>query len=123
MEARTPKPLGRPHKSSTAPLTALRQVLEHERQRGVGFDEAWPLAVQAARAVRVTSAERAPWREAIDETRACWERAYVGAPPTRLEALVADVSGLAGALLVYDSEVELQAEVNEAEAAERRAAA
>ena len=72
-------------------FASFREALAQARARGVPFDVAWATSLPAARPNRET---RTLERWALEETRAAWERAYVGteaARPERVLALVADL--------------------------------
>ncbi len=59
-----------------APPVVLRERLAAARRGGVGFDEAWPVALAAA--VNATQWEREEWRDIlscmVETWRAAWER-------------------------------------------------
>jgi len=72
-------------------LATVRLVLATLRASGVGFDDAWPIAFPASRPDRQT----VTLRDALDETRPSWQRAYVGEPATRSEQAAALLVGYA----------------------------
>ena len=57
----------------------VREILATERERGVGFELAWARAIRG----RTPAA-----REALEATRAAWERAYQGERQETWEAAV-----------------------------------
>jgi hypothetical protein len=60
----------------TAP-ERLRRELEHQRERGRSFRQAWPVAVNAA--VRgLDTTEEIVWRQAWREQRSVWQANYGG---------------------------------------------
>ena len=71
----------------SAATAHLRRLLERERVAGTLFAAAWPVAVR--RSVREASpTQREEWRDAIESTRAAWERAYQHEPPTAPERVL-----------------------------------
>jgi nucleoid-associated protein YgaU len=79
------------------PPERLVTILAGARQRGRPFDEAWRGALAEAVEGR---RDAQPWRDALADTRAAWERAFDRVAPTKPEqavSLVADAIGLIGA--------------------------
>jgi hypothetical protein len=73
------------------PPAVLRERLATTRRGGVGFDEAWPVALAAA--VNAAQWEREEWREVlsgmVETWRAAWERRYASRTERALFVLVA----------------------------------
>jgi hypothetical protein len=57
-------------------FAGVRRRLEESRERGVPFDEAWPVALAGCGTCRA----------ALADTRDSWERAYAGEAPVGYEA-------------------------------------
>ena len=73
-----------------APPEVLRERLAAARDDGVGFDEAWPVALAAA--VNTAQWEREEWIDALSGTveawRAAWERRDATRPEQALSVIV-----------------------------------
>jgi hypothetical protein len=65
----------------------VRKALEIARATGTPFETAWESARQEVRRAE---------REVLDGTPDGWERAYVGAPPSALEALLPALAAVLG---------------------------
>ena len=60
-------------------IASLRQSLEAQRRQGIGFDQAWSVAI--------AEVPNSGWRtrDVIASTREAWKRAYLRQPPTPAE--------------------------------------
>jgi hypothetical protein len=72
------------------PPEALRELLAAARREGVSFDQAWPVALEAA--VGAVQWERAEWRDILSSMvgtwRAAWERRDASSAEQAVLALV-----------------------------------
>jgi hypothetical protein len=70
------------------PPEYLRIFLEDARFYAWAFEDAWPRAVAGAAR---TAKDRAGWHDALEGTRAAWERSYEGLAPTEAEGALASL--------------------------------
>jgi hypothetical protein len=99
------------------PAGDVRILLAEAKKLGLSFEEAWETVVRPGRRGRGRGAvvttrtplakrpelcviwpgdtgDRNAWREAVEETKDAWRRAYLGEPPSRLELALSVLCGV-----------------------------